>query len=55
LRAVLVENGRLVAQTSFSTEQPAASADAAGGARALALAADASIERLIGWTADALK
>jgi len=53
--AVLVENGRLVAQTSFGTDQPAASADAAGGARALALAADAAIERLIGWTADVLK
>lgn len=54
-RATLVENGRLVAQTSISTEQPATSADAAGGARALALAADATIERLIGWTAGALK
>jgi cholesterol transport system auxiliary component len=55
VRAVLVEDGRLVAQTSFSTEQPAPSADAAGGARALTLAVDATIDRLIGWTADALK
>ncbi len=55
VRAVLVADGRLVAQTSFSTDQPAPSADAAGGARALALTADAAIDRLIGWTADALK
>jgi cholesterol transport system auxiliary component len=55
VHALLVENGRLVAQTSFSTDQSATSADAAGGARALALAADAAIERLIGWTAGALK
>lgn len=55
VRAMLVENGRLVAQTSFSTDQPATSADAAGGARALALAADAAIDRLTGWTASTLK
>jgi cholesterol transport system auxiliary component len=55
VRAMLVENGRLVAQTTFSTDQPATSADAAGGARALALAADSAIDRLIGWTANALK
>jgi cholesterol transport system auxiliary component len=55
VRAVLVEEGRLVAQTSFSTERPAPSADAAGGARALTLAVDAAIDRLISWTADALK
>lgn len=55
VRAVLVEDGRLVAQTSFSADQPAASANAAGGARALTRAADAVIERLIAWTADAMK
>ncbi|MGB8437031.1 MAG: ABC-type transport auxiliary lipoprotein family protein, partial [Burkholderiales bacterium] len=55
VRAMLVEKGGLLAQTSFSTDQPATSADAAGGARALALAADATIDRLIGWTANALK
>ncbi len=55
VRAVLVADGRLVAQTSFTLDRSAPSADAAGGARALALAADAAIERLIGWTADALK
>ncbi len=55
VRAALVADGRLVAQTSLSADQPAASADAAGGARALTLAVDAAIDRLIGWTADALK
>jgi cholesterol transport system auxiliary component len=55
VRAVLVSGGQLVAQTSFSVDRPAPSPDAAGGARALALAADAAIDRLIGWTADALK
>jgi cholesterol transport system auxiliary component len=55
VRAVLVADGRLVAQSSFTTEEPARSADAAGGARALALAADAAIDRLISWTVDALK
>jgi len=55
VRGVLVAEGRLVAHTSFSTDQPAPSADAAGGARALALAADAAIDQLIGWTADTLK
>jgi len=55
VRAVLVEDGRLVAQTSFSADQPAPSANAAGGARALTQAADAVIERLIGWTAGAMK
>lgn len=55
LRVALVGEGRLVAQTSFSADQPAPSANAAGGARALTLAADAAIDRLISWTADALK
>lgn len=55
VRAVLVSGGRLLGQTSFTLDRPAPSADAAGGARALALAADAAIDRLIGWTADVLK
>ena len=55
VRAVLVSGGRLLGQTSFVVERPAPSADAAGGARALALAADAAIDRLIGWTADTLQ
>jgi cholesterol transport system auxiliary component len=55
VRAVLVADGRLLAQTSFTLDRSAPSPDAAGGARALALAADAAIDRLIGWTADTLK
>lgn len=55
VRAVLVSDGRLLGQTSFAVDRPAPSPDAAGGARALALAADAAIDRLIGWTADTLK
>lgn len=55
VRAVLVTDGRLLGQTSFAVDRPATSPDAAGGARALALAADAAIDRLIGWTAETLK
>jgi cholesterol transport system auxiliary component len=55
VRAVLVVDGRLLGQTSFAVDRPAPSPDAAGGARSLALAADAAIDRLIGWTADTLK
>jgi cholesterol transport system auxiliary component len=55
VRAVLVADGRLLGQTSFAVDRPAPSPDAAGGARALALTADAAIDRLIGWTADTLK
>jgi cholesterol transport system auxiliary component len=55
VRAVLVSGGRLLGQTSFAVDRPAPSPDAAGGARALALAADAAIDRLIGWTAETLQ
>jgi cholesterol transport system auxiliary component len=55
VRAVLVSGGHLLGHTSFSLDRPAPSPDAAGGARALALAADAAIDRLIGWTADTLQ
>jgi len=55
VRASLVSDGRLLAQTSFTQERSAPSQDAAGGARALALAADAAIDRLIGWTAETLR
>lgn len=47
---VAVFNGRLLlAQKSFMKQRPAASADAAGGARALADASDALITDVIGW------
>ncbi|GAA4020807.1 ABC-type transport auxiliary lipoprotein family protein [Actimicrobium antarcticum] len=49
---VAVFNGRiLLAQKTFTQQRPAASADAAGGARALADASDALITELVGWLA----
>ncbi|APW44642.1 hypothetical protein RS694_01405 [Rhodoferax saidenbachensis] len=42
---------RLVAQRSFVVQRPAASADAAGGVRALTQASDALIEELEQWIA----
>jgi cholesterol transport system auxiliary component len=41
----------LAAQRTFRIEQPAATADAAGGARALADAADAAITQILQWAA----
>lgn len=42
---------RLLGQRSFSVQRPAATADAPGGARALAEASDAAIAELTGWLA----
>lgn len=42
---------RLLGQRSFSVQRPAATADAPGGARALAEASDAAIAELSGWLA----
>ncbi|HSD59997.1 MAG TPA: ABC-type transport auxiliary lipoprotein family protein [Burkholderiales bacterium] len=51
-RAGLVREGRvLVAQKIFAVEKPAATADAAGGAEALAGAADQLVSELVAWTA----
>jgi cholesterol transport system auxiliary component len=55
VRATLVSGGRLLGQTSFTIERSAPSADGAGAARALALAADGAIDRLIDWTAESLR
>jgi len=44
---------QLRAQRSFVVQRPAASADAAGGVRALTVAADAAIEELTQWLAQA--
>lgn len=53
VRATLLESTaggeRLVAQRSFESRHPAASADAAGGVRALAAATDAVAADLAGW------
>ena len=53
LRATLGQGGqgsqRLVAQRSFIVQRPAASADAAGGVRALTEATDAVIAEIAQW------
>ena len=53
LRCTLLENTsggeRFVAQRSFDVEQPAPSADAAGGVRALTAAADAAARDIATW------
>ncbi len=49
LRASLYKGRTLIAQKSFLREAPAPSADAAGGAKALATAGDAAIADLIMW------
>ena len=51
LRATLFNGRTLLAQKSFQQHAPAASADAAGGARAMANASDALIDELIVWLA----
>lgn len=51
LRATLFQGHTLVDQRTFSRKTNAASADAAGGARALAQAADAVSADMIGWLA----
>lgn len=51
LRATLYHGRTLVAQKSFAVRQPAASNDAAGGARALAGASDAAIADMLAWLA----
>ena len=53
VRATLVDlpSGRVLRQRAFAVEAEADSADAAGGARALASAAQQMIESLLSWTA----
>jgi cholesterol transport system auxiliary component len=51
LRASLFEGRTLVDQRTFSRKVAAGSADAAGGARALAQATDAVAADMIGWLA----
>jgi cholesterol transport system auxiliary component len=51
LRASVFRNHRLVDQKTFSSSVPAPSADAAGGARALADASDAVAADLLTWLA----
>lgn len=51
LRASVFKGRVLVAQRSFNRQAPAPTADAAGGARALATASDAAINDLMAWLA----
>ncbi|WP_321794219.1 ABC-type transport auxiliary lipoprotein family protein [Caballeronia sp. J97] len=51
VRATLTQQGRVVGQRSFAASAPAPSADAPGGARALAAASDDVIAQLSAWLA----
>jgi cholesterol transport system auxiliary component len=51
VRATLTQQGRVVSQRSFVANTPAPSADASGGARALAAASDDVIAQLSAWLA----
>ncbi|QBC30416.1 ABC-type transport auxiliary lipoprotein family protein [Pandoraea sp. XY-2] len=51
VRATLFDGPKLLAQTTLRAQAPAASADAAGGTRALAAASDAVQTQLIQWLA----
>lgn len=51
MRATLFDGPKLLAQTTLRAQAPAASADAAGGTRALAAASDAVQTQLIHWLA----
>lgn len=51
LRASVFKEQMLVAQKSFFGQAPAPSANASGGARALALASDAAIAEMMQWLA----
>ena len=51
VRATLTQQGRVVGQRSFAASAPAPSADASGGARALAAASDDVIAQLSAWLA----
>jgi len=51
VRATLTQQGRVIGQRSFAASAPAPSADASGGARALAAASDDVIAQLSAWLA----
>lgn len=51
LRATVFRGRAVVAQRSFALEQPASSPDAAGGAEALAAAADLAFDQMTAWLA----
>jgi cholesterol transport system auxiliary component len=55
LRASLLKNDQLAAQTSLIAKAPAASQDAAGGVRALTAATDDAVRQLSAWLATQVK
>jgi cholesterol transport system auxiliary component len=48
-RATLTQNGKVIGQRTFVSRAPASSADAAGGARALATASDDLVAQIGAW------
>ena len=48
-RVTLTRNGKVVGQRTFATSAPARSADAAGGAQALATASDDLVAQIVAW------
>jgi cholesterol transport system auxiliary component len=55
LRASLLKNDQLFAQTTVIARAPAASQDAAGGVKALTTATDDAVRQLSGWIATQIK
>jgi cholesterol transport system auxiliary component len=51
VRATLTQGGRVIDQRSFAAQAAAPSADASGGARALAAASDDLIAQMSAWLA----
>ena len=51
MRVTVLDERRVLAQRTFEQQASAPSADAAGGARALALATDAALAALVDWLA----
>lgn len=55
LRASLLKNDQLTAQTTVLAKAPAASQDAAGGVKALTAATDDAVRQISGWVATQVK
>lgn len=54
VRGSLYRGGKLLAQHAWTVEEPGPSADAAGGARALAAASDRAVAAIAAWLAEQL-
>ena len=55
LRASLLGNRALIAQRTFTIEQPSATPDAEGGVKALTAASEQAIDQIVDWTASQIK